>query len=160
MTTSQHTPDRGLAEAARDGKGDYSLFGAKHIAAYEESDGEVGHIWNGAPCLVLTTKGELSGKDRKFALIYGVTGTDERDVVIVASKGGAPEDPQWYRNLEADPEVHVQVRADRWAGTARTATGEERAELWEQMTRLWPAYDDYQTKTDREIPLVVIERHD
>jgi deazaflavin-dependent oxidoreductase (nitroreductase family) len=156
MTSSDHTPDPAIAAAAREGKGDYSLFGAKHIAEYEATDGEVGHIWNGAPCLVLTTTGEVSGKERKFALIYGRTGEDERDVVVVASKGGAPEDPQWYSNLVANPSVQVQVRGDKWAGTARTAGPEERPALWKMMNELWPSYDDYQASTDREIPVVVI----
>src|SRR3569623_801732 len=118
MSTSDHSPDRAAALAAKEGHGDYALFGAKHIATYEETNGDVGHIWIGAPCLGLTTTGEVSGKERKFALIYGRTGPDDRDVVIVASKGGAPEDPQWYSNLVADPHVKEQVRADKWDGVA------------------------------------------
>ncbi len=156
MSAADHTPDHAAALAAKEGKGDYSLFAAEHIAQYEATDGEVGHIWNGAPCLILTTTGEKSGTERKFALIYGRTGADDRDVVIVASKGGFPDDPQWYRNLLAHPEVQVQVRGDKWAGVAHTADADERPELWEMMNGLWPSYDDYQAKTDREIPVVVI----
>ncbi|MCU1355002.1 MAG: nitroreductase [Acidimicrobiales bacterium] len=156
MASSDHTPDPAAAEAARAGNGDYSLFGAAHIAKYEETDGEVGHIWNGAPCLVLTTTGEKSGEERKFALIYGRAGEDERDVVVVASKGGAPDDPQWYRNLVAHPDVTVQVRGDKYPAVARTASADEKPELWATMTRLWPSYDDYQAGTDRDIPVVVI----
>lgn len=155
MPASDHQPDRAAAEAARQGEVDLSLFGAAHIEAYEASDGEVGHIWNGAPCLVLTTAGEKTGQTRKHALIYGQDGDD---VVVVASKGGAPDDPQWYKNLAADPHVKVQVRADRYDAVARTASAEDKGRLWPTMTDLWPAYDDYQSSTDRDIPVVVIER--
>jgi deazaflavin-dependent oxidoreductase (nitroreductase family) len=134
---------------------DYSLFGDEHVRQYLESDGEVGHLWNGAPCLVLWTTGRTSGETRVAPLIYGARGDD---VVIVASKGGAPEHPAWYLNLAANPGVEVQVGADRYAGTARTATGDERGELWKLMTGVWPEYDEYQTRTDRQIPVVVIER--
>ena len=155
MTDTDHTPDRARAEAARAGDIDLSLFGDEHVRAYEESDGEVGHIWNGAPILVLTTTGATTGKVRKHALIYG---TDGDDVVVVASKGGAPDDPQWYTNLTAEPNVQVQVLADRYDGVARTASPEEKARLWPVMTELWPSYDDYQAATDRDIPVVVISR--
>lgn len=134
---------------------DYSLFGDAHVQKYLETDGEVGHLWNGVPCLVLWTTGRKSGETRAAPLIYGSRGDD---VVIVASKGGAPEHPAWYLNLAADPSVEVQVGADRYAGRARTAGGDERAELWKLMAGIWPDYDDYQAKTDRQIPVVVIER--
>lgn len=132
------------------------LFGDEHVRRYEETDGEVGHDWEkGAPILVLTTKGRKTGQDRKFALIYQEV---DGDHVIVASKGGAPAHPGWYLNLQEDPEVKVQVKADKFTARARTATGDERAKLWEKMAAVWPDYDDYQTKTDREIPVVVLER--
>ena len=134
---------------------DYSLFGDAHVQKYLETDGEVGHLWNGVPCLVLWTTGRRSGETRPAPLIYGARGDD---VVIVASKGGAPEHPAWYLNLAAEPSVEVQVGADRYAGRARTAEGDERAELWKLMAGIWPDYDDYQAKTDRQIPVVVIER--
>ena len=78
--------------------------------------------------------------------------------LIVASKGGSDQPPAWYLNLEADPEVEVQVWDDRFKATARVATPEEKAEMWPTMTEEWPAYDDYQKKTDREIPIIVLER--
>lgn len=134
---------------------DYSLFGDAHVEQYLATNGEVGHLWNGVPCLVLWTTGRKSGETRAAPLIYGARGDD---VVIVASKGGAPSHPAWYRNLEADPDVEVQVGADRYAGRARVAEGDERAELWQLMAGIWPDYDDYQAKTDRQIPVVVIER--
>ncbi|QXC61121.1 nitroreductase family deazaflavin-dependent oxidoreductase [Aquihabitans sp. G128] len=155
MSTPDRTPDPVLAERARAGEGDYSLFGDAHVEAYEQSGGEVGYIWNGAPIAVLSTTGESSGKERKHALIFGFDGDA---VVFVASKGGAPEHPQWYDNLVAEPHVKVQVLADRYDGVARTATGDERTRLWELMNVLWPSYEDYQAKTDREIPVVVVDR--
>jgi deazaflavin-dependent oxidoreductase (nitroreductase family) len=104
---------------------------------------------------VLWTTGRKTGETRVHPLIYGERGDD---VVVVASKGGAPEHPTWYLNLSADPAVEVQVGADRWTGTARTVTGAERSELWQLMTGIWPEYDGYQAKTDREIPVVLVER--
>jgi len=132
------------------------LFGDEHIRRYEETNGEVGHDWEGgAPCLVLTTKGRKSGEDRKFALIYQKV---DDQYVIVASKGGDPKHPGWYLNLQANPEVKVQVGADKFTAKARTADDEERAALWPKMTAVWPAYDEYQAKTDRKIPVVILER--
>lgn len=132
------------------------LFGDEHIRRYEETGGEVGHDWErGAPCLVLTTKGRKTGKERKFALIYQ---QHDGAYVVVASKGGAPENPGWYRNLVADPQVEVQVKADKFAARARTANDEERAVLWPKMAKVWPDYDNYQRKTDRQIPVVILER--
>lgn len=132
------------------------LFGDEHVRRYEETDGEVGHDWqDGVPCLVLTTTGRKSGQERKFALIYQEV---DGAYVIVASKGGDAKHPGWYLNLEADPEVKVQVKADKFTAKARTANDEERAKLWPIMTKVWPAYDEYQTKTDRKIPVVILER--
>ncbi|HKS47380.1 MAG TPA: nitroreductase family deazaflavin-dependent oxidoreductase [Amycolatopsis sp.] len=132
------------------------LFGDEHVRRYEETNGEVGHDWEqGAPVLILTTKGRKTGEDRKFPLIY-----QEHDggYLVVASKGGAPDHPGWYKNLLANPEVKVQVKGDKFAATARAADDEERAALWPKMTKVWPAYDEYQTKTDRQIPVVILER--
>jgi hypothetical protein len=88
---------------------DYSLFGDEHIRQYEATGGTVGHDWNGTTCLVLHTIGRKSGETKKFALIYG---RDGDDYVIVASKGGAPDNPGWYKNLLAHPDVQIQVRGD------------------------------------------------
>jgi len=134
---------------------DLSLFGDAHVARYEETDGAEGYIWNGAPCLVLTTKGSKSGATRKHALIYG---RDGDTYLIIASMGGAPKHPQWYRNLSANPDVEVQVLGDKFAATARTATLDEKARLWSIMTKVWPSYDLYQERTERDIPVVVLER--
>ncbi|HWF36386.1 MAG TPA: nitroreductase family deazaflavin-dependent oxidoreductase [Solirubrobacteraceae bacterium] len=131
------------------------LFGQEHVDRYRETDGEEGHDWQGTSVLILTTTGRRSGNERSTPLIYGTSGDA---YLVVASKGGAPEHPAWYLNLSENPEVEVQVKGDRFGARARTATPEERAELWSTMTEQWPAYDEYQTKTDREIPVVVLER--
>jgi deazaflavin-dependent oxidoreductase (nitroreductase family) len=127
---------------------------ADHLRRYQETNGADGHLWNGVPCLLLTTTGRKSGRSLTLPLIYG---RDGERVVIVASRGGAPDHPAWYENLVAQPRVGLQIAADKFAATARTATGEERARLWHTMTQIWPAYDEYQAKTTREIPVVVLE---
>lgn len=130
------------------------LFGDEHVRRYEETNGEVGHDWEkGAPVLILTTTGRKTGKERKFALIYQEV---DGEYVIVASKGGAPNHPGWYLNLTENPQVKVQVKADKFDATARTANPEERAKLWPKMAAVWPDYDDYQKNTDREIPVVIL----
>ena len=133
---------------------DLSLFGDEHVRRYRETDGEVGYLWNGAPCLVLTTT-RKSGDPRDTALIFGQDGDA---YLLVASKGGAPDHPWWYRDLAARPAVELQVRDDRFPAVARTASAEEKARLWPKMTAVWPSYDDYQANTDRDIPVVIIER--
>ena len=106
------------------------------------------------PTLLLTTLGRRSGQPRRQALIYG---RDGGNYVVVASKGGASRNPLWYENLVAHPEVRLQVKDAKFAAHAREATPEERPRLWQLMIGLWPAYDDYQAKTERQIPLVVLE---
>jgi deazaflavin-dependent oxidoreductase (nitroreductase family) len=128
----------------------------EHINRYVETGGAEGHEWRpGVFTLLLTTTGRKSGRPRRTALIYQPYGDAH---VVVASNGGASEHPAWYRNLEARNEAEVQVKADVFPAKARTATGEERARLWKLMTEVWPDYDDYAKKTDREIPVVVLER--
>ena len=134
---------------------DLTLIGDEHIRRYEETDGEVGYEWNGATCLVLTARGRKTGEPRKFALIFDRHGDD---VVVVASKGGAPDHPGWYKNLVANPDAEVQIKGEKYPVRARTAHGAEREELWRLMTVNWPNYDSYATRTDREIPVVVLER--
>jgi deazaflavin-dependent oxidoreductase (nitroreductase family) len=131
------------------------LFGKEHVDRYRETDGEEGHDWQGTVTLLLTTKGRRSGEERTTPLIYQQHGDD---YLIVASKGGADEPPAWFLNLEADPDVEVQVRGDRFRARARTAEPDEKPEMWRKMTATWPAYDEYQEKTSREIPVVVLER--
>jgi deazaflavin-dependent oxidoreductase (nitroreductase family) len=106
------------------------------------------------PTLLLTTTRRRSGKPQIVPLIYGTTATG---YAIVASKGGAPSHPAWYLNLSAHPEVEIQIAAKRFRARARTATGAERSALWNQMAKIYPPYIDYQERTDREIPVVVLE---
>ncbi len=131
------------------------LFGKEHVDRYRATNGLEGHDWNGTTALILTTHGRRSAEPRDSALIYRPHGDA---YVVVASKGGAPDHPAWYKNLAANPEVQVQVLDDRFEATARTASGPEREELWKLMTQAWPAYDDFQQKTVRQIPVVVLER--
>lgn len=131
------------------------LYGEEHVRRYQETDGREGHDWNGTVALILTTTGRKSGQPRSSALIYQEYG---EAYLVVASKGGADTPPEWYLNLQADPEVTVQVKGDRFTATARTANAEEKPDMWPVMTKAWPQYDDYQTKTEREIPVVVLER--
>jgi proline iminopeptidase len=133
-----------------------TLYGEEHTRRYRETGGDVGHIWRrGAKTLLLTTKGRKTGKPTTSPLIYEQDGDN---YVIVASKGGAPQHPGWYRNLAKEPIVEVQVMDDVFAARAHTATGEERERLWRLAAQQWPDYDAYQGRTDREIPVVVLER--
>jgi len=131
------------------------LFGQEHTDRYKETDGDVGHDWQGTQVLLLTTTGRKTGEERELPLIYGTNGDD---YLIVASKGGADQPPAWYLNLKADPNVVVQVKGDRFEAQAREASPEEKADLWSTMTAEWPAYDEYQKKTERDIPIIVLER--
>src|SRR6266545_983077 len=131
------------------------LFGEEHVRRYIETDGQEGHDWlRGVPVLLLTTVGHKSGKERIKPLIYQKEGDA---YLVVASNGGSPTPPAWFLNLQADPEVQVQVWGERFPARARTATAEEKPAVWRKMAAVWPDYDEYQKKTDREIPIVVLE---
>lgn len=133
-----------------------NLFGDEHVRRYRETGGEVGHIWReGSTILLLTTTGRTSGEKRTVPLIYA---SDGDRYVIIASKGGAPEDPGWYKNIEKNREVELQVKADVFPARARDAQGEERERLWRKACEVWPHYDEYAKRTAREIPVVVLER--
>lgn len=134
---------------------DLALVGEEHVRRYLETNGEVGHDWNGVPALLLTTKGRKTGEDRTSALIYGRLNDA---YVVIASMGGAPTHPMWFLNLVATPGVTSQVGADRFAARARVAEGEERIAGWGKMVEIWPNYDVYQSRTDRVIPVVILER--
>ena len=128
---------------------------ADHIKEYVESGGEKGHEWReGVATLLLSVKGRKSGLWRRTALIYG---RDGDNYVVVASKGGSPTHPLWYLNLRDNPESEIQVGPDKVRVRARDAEGEERARLWQTMSAIWPDYNNYQKKTDRQIPVVVLE---
>jgi proline iminopeptidase len=133
-----------------------TLYGERHVRRYRETGGEVGHLWKRrAKILLLTTTGRKSGRQTTTPLIYEQDGDR---YVVVASKGGAPEHPGWYLNLAQDPEVEVQVKDDVFRARARTAEGEERERLWRLAAQQWPDYDAYAARTDRRIPVVVLER--
>jgi deazaflavin-dependent oxidoreductase (nitroreductase family) len=134
---------------------DDDLFGAEHIRVYRETDGERGYHWRGATILLLTTRGRASGQPRTTPLIFR---SDGDRWIVVASKGGAPANPSWFENLLAHPDAEIQVKGEVVPVSASTAEGDERARLWSLMTEVWPAYDDYQARTEREIPVVVLSR--
>ena len=147
----------GIASSAELGQArpmpDFSLFGDEHVREYEATGGKVGHDWNGTACLILQTTGRKSGETRKFPLIYG---RDGNDYVIVASKGGAPDNPGWYKNLVAHPDAKIQVWDPVIPVRARTATPAEKKKVWPIMTKQWPDYDRYQAGTKRDIPVVLL----
>jgi deazaflavin-dependent oxidoreductase (nitroreductase family) len=133
-----------------------TLFGQEHVERYRQTDGEEGHEWRpGVYTLILTTTGRRSGEPRPTPLIYG---THDGAYLVVASKGGSDEPPAWYRNLSENSDVEVQVVGDRFQARARTAGADEKPALWRTMAEIWPAYDEYQQRTDRDIPVVVLER--
>src|SRR5262249_275024 len=127
----------------------------EHMGRYSATGGRDGHIWEGVPTLLLTTKGRRSGQSRTTPLIYGRSGDR---YVVVASRGGAPKHPDWYENLVARPDIEVQVVADKFKARARTATAAAKPALWKTITSTWPAYYAYPAGTPREIPVVIIER--
>lgn len=134
---------------------DDSLFGDEHVRIYQETNGERGYTWrNGSEIVLLTTTRRSNGEPLVTPLIHR---EDDGRYVLVASNGGAAEHPAWMKNLLADPDAEIQDRAAKIPVRARVAEGEERARLWSLMTEVWPPYDDYQTKTDRLIPVVVLE---
>ncbi|MBU6268341.1 MAG: nitroreductase family deazaflavin-dependent oxidoreductase [Sphingomonadales bacterium] len=134
---------------------DITLLGDEHVRRYRETDGAVGYLWNGATACVLTTKGRKSGEPRTIAIIFTQVGTR---YAIIASKGGAPAHPAWYLNAVADPHVTMQIKGEVFAGIARTADDAEREELWAESIKQWPNYDVYQSRTERKIPILVVEK--
>ncbi len=134
---------------------DDNLFGEEHVRIYRETGGQRGYRWRGTTILLLTTRGRSSGEPRTTPLIHR---TDGDRWVVVASKGGAPDHPGWFKNLEADPDATIQVLGEEIPVRACVAEGEERERLWRLMAEVWPAYDEYQQKTSREIPVVILTR--
>jgi len=134
---------------------DLSLFGEEHVRRYQETNGEIGYEWNGVPILLLTTTGRKTGESRTAPLIFG---RDGERYIVVASKGGMPEHPLWYRNLVEHPTVKVQIKDEHFTARARTAEGDERERDWDLMAAQWPNYNVYTQRTTRVIPVVVLER--
>jgi deazaflavin-dependent oxidoreductase (nitroreductase family) len=128
---------------------------SRHIRRYVETDGRKGHRWSGVNTLLLTTRGRKTAKLRRTALIYG---RDGDRYLVVASNGGAKQHPSWYLNLAENPEVQVQVGADKFRARAQTATAREKPRVWRLMASIWPEYDRYQSKVKRVIPVVALER--
>lgn len=133
---------------------DFTIAGESHVRAYRESGGERGYIWNNATTLLLTTRGRKSGTEKTVPLIFV---RDGKNYVIIASLGGAAKHPVWYLNLEANPRVTLQVKDKVFEATAHTAQSPERERLWAKAVESWPQYNDYQAKTTRCIPVVVLE---
>ncbi len=125
-----------------------------HVALYRGSGGRAFTKFKGAPCLLLDHAGRKTGKRRTNPLIYVEDGDS---LAIVASAGGSPKDPGWWRNLKANPETTVQVKGEKRRVRARQATPEEKSRLWPRLTEVWPDYDEYTMRTDREIPVILLE---
>lgn len=143
-------PDETMLKVSR-------LYGPAHVRRYRETDGQEGYLWQrrDLTTLILTTTGRVSGKPHDKALIFREV---DGNFVIVASNGGSKRQPDWYLNLQHNPDVDLQVLADRFRARARTASAKEREKLWPLMNEVWPSYEQYQTKTEREIPVVILER--
>ena len=151
------------ANREREKTGKPPAWVAEHLRRYRDSGGAEGHLFEATvagvpglvPCLLLTTIGRRSGEKRVSPLFYGTAGDA---YVIIGSKGGADTQPGWYLNLLANPTAEVQVAREHFTVRARVATGKEREQLWEQMVQLTVLYNEYQQKTQREIPVVVLEK--
>jgi len=124
-----------------------------HSGVYRATGGKLFGRMGKSPILLLNTVGRKTGKKRTSPLLYVMDG---EDFVIIASKGGAPTHPAWYLNLKANPEATVEVGDREVRVRAEEADSEKKARLWQKMVEMYPAYDDYQTKTKREIPLLIL----
>ena len=134
---------------------EWNAFNAQVIEDFRVNGGNVGGGFAGAPMILITHIGAKSGKEYTSPLVYSLDGDKP---VIIASKGGAPDDPQWFRNLLANPAVTVEIGTEKYSGRARVAEGAERDRLFRAQADLMPNFDEYATKTTRVIPVVVIER--
>jgi len=130
-------------------------FNQNLIAEYRANAGVVSGPFAGRPLLLLTTIGAKSGQPRTSPLVYT---TDGDRIVIIASKGGAPTSPDWYHNIVANPEVTIELGPEKFQARATIASGEERQRLYDAQAAIMPAFADYQQKTSRQIPVVILER--
>jgi deazaflavin-dependent oxidoreductase (nitroreductase family) len=128
----------------------------KVIDEFRANEGVVGGMFEGMPILLVHTTGAKSGAARINPVAY--QRLDDDTVAVFASYGGAPKNPDWFHNLVANPDVTVEIGTDTYAARARVATGEERERIWEAEKALMPQFADYETKTDRQIPVVVLEK--
>ncbi|HUP74149.1 MAG TPA: nitroreductase/quinone reductase family protein [Acidimicrobiales bacterium] len=134
---------------------DYNAFNRSVIAEFRQKGGAVTGAFAGAPLLLLTTTGAKTGTARTTPLVHT---RDGNNIVVIASKGGAPRDPDWFRNLSANPRVTIELPGDTFQAQARVAEGQERERLYRAQAELMPNFDEYADKTDRLIPVVVLER--
>jgi deazaflavin-dependent oxidoreductase (nitroreductase family) len=135
--------------------------GKAHVWAYRKSGGKIGANWRvGAgfkkpvPTLLLEHTGRKSGKKFVSPLVFIEDGAN---VIVVASQGGRDTDPQWYRNLVANPDVHIEIGSDRRAVRAVTASPEEKVRLWPKLVEAYADFDTYQSWADREIPVIILQ---
>ena len=140
--------------ARRLGYRGWHRFTQAHVRAYRASRGRIGRSYRGAPVLLLDHVGRKSGRHMTSPLIYG---EDGENLIIVASFGGAPRDPAWWPNLKAHPETTVNVYGDVRRVRARQASAEEKARIWPTMVAVYSPYEDYQRRTERDIPVVILE---
>ena len=138
-----------------DFKDDFKGFNNAVIDEFRNNGGQVTGPFAGAPLVLLTTKGAKSGARRTTPIVYT---TDGDNVVVIASKGGAPTNPDWYHNLVVNPEVTVELPTEKFEGRARVAEGEERERLFRAQAELMPNFAEYEKATTRQIPVVVLER--
>jgi deazaflavin-dependent oxidoreductase (nitroreductase family) len=134
---------------------EYNDFNQKVIADFRANGGKVGPPFEGAPMLLLTTKGAKSGQSRTTPLVHT---TDGDRIVVIASKAGAPTNPAWYHNLVANPTVTLEIGTEKLEAKATVVTGAERDRLYAAQAALMPGFAEYETKTTRKIPVVVFER--
>jgi deazaflavin-dependent oxidoreductase (nitroreductase family) len=132
-----------------------SDWNAKIIDEFRANEGKVGGMFEGSPMLILHTTGAKTGQERVHPLVYQA---DSDRIVVFASKGGAPQNPAWYRNLETNPDVTVEIGTEIVSVRARVAEGDERERLWARQKELAPGFADYEAKTTRQIPVVLLER--
>ena len=132
---------------------DVTLLGEEHVRVYRETNGEKGYLWNGVPILLMTSTGRKSGQERTIPIIFTPYGDSW---VIMASRGGSPTHPGWYHNVQENPNVKVQVKGDVYEAVARTAPSPEREAIWAEAVKAWPNYNVYQSRTERQIPVVVL----
>ena len=135
--------------------GDFNAYNKAVVDEFRDNGGHVTGMFAGAPLVLITHTGAKSGKQRTSPVVYT---RDGDNIVVIASKGGAPTHPDWYRNLVANPDVTVELPNEKFDVRARTATGEERERLFRAQADLMPNFDEYQKKTSRELPVVVLER--
>jgi len=129
------------------------FFSSSHVFLYRVSNGRVGGRFRGAPVLLLTTIGRKTGRKRTTPLLFA---RDGNRLIIVASNGGRNRDPSWWTNLRFNSEAEVEIKKDRWRVKAEKANDEEKTRLWPLMTETFPPYEEYQRKTKRVIPVIIL----